>query len=322
MSIDRSCGVKSRNACQKNLMCGCSFLHPEYSAMAWNDRTVCGKHGHVQVGWEIIINRQSEWCTTPSGSDVFASKRSLFARRSAPLCYFCRFVWLPFTSYRNAQVSLKHDDHDGSVSQKQDEAIEAAIKFLQLSPQQRTTSPTHKTHCSAGAGHIRAGKRYPEGALFSTSRRSTSTSGFPQTRVSTSSQLNIPSTLRMRTGMIMGKAARGRGGTLGPDGYSYNTHALFFCSNMKKRCTIMVYQRVSRSCYLGTSAIDCSSRGEKHRVSPLVVPPSPFPSGCASPWRSTQRGAASPPGPRTFRRRTVSQTTALKQGIGGASDFA
>lgn len=39
MSIERSCGVNSRKACQKSLMCGCSFLHPEYSAIAWGLKT-------------------------------------------------------------------------------------------------------------------------------------------------------------------------------------------------------------------------------------------------------------------------------------------
>lgn len=62
ISIDRSCGVNSRSACQKNLMCGCSFLHPEYSAIAWNNSSTVYEMTLYLCRWDMMARLGMALC--------------------------------------------------------------------------------------------------------------------------------------------------------------------------------------------------------------------------------------------------------------------
>lgn len=80
MSIDRSCGVNSRNACQNSLMCGCSFRQPEYSAIAFKKAQQCGKEwcamglvGTVSYGISLALLQGLILVATVSSSAVGAS---------------------------------------------------------------------------------------------------------------------------------------------------------------------------------------------------------------------------------------------------------
>lgn len=148
-SIDRSSGVKSLRACQKSLMCGCSFLHPEYSV------TACNRVSHKCVFDSLA---SFHWACR-GGRSSYLDRNSMMMQTR---CSAYTFAW----------CKTKNDTILKLLG------VANAVYVCTVVP--CTCEQRQKQQTQVGSAP--------------TSSRSMSTSGFPHTMHSTSSQLNIPST--------------------------------------------------------------------------------------------------------------------------------